>query len=177
MTDNQAAVERVLLETPVGRMIFSVEVNRAPATSAYFLADVRSGRFNGTTIHRIATEANQDPDQRIPIEVVQGGCSQPNIAPQPSLVHESTVVTGLRHSRGAISLARFAPGCVYHSFFICMRDEPSLDYGGLRQPDGLGFAAFGQAVEGVEVLDKLYARAEEREQLTRQIPILELRVA
>ncbi len=107
-----------------------VDVARAPETAGYFLRDVAAGLFDGTSFYRIATDANQDDDQPVSIEVIQGGLPQPEVAPASSLRHESTAETGLRHERGTISLARFAPGAVYHSFFICGRDEPSLDPGG-----------------------------------------------
>jgi peptidyl-prolyl cis-trans isomerase A (cyclophilin A) len=55
-----------------------------------------------------------------------------------------------------VSLARFAPGAVYHSMFVCIRDEPCLDEGGARNPDGLGFAAFGYVAEGFEQLQRMF---------------------
>jgi peptidyl-prolyl cis-trans isomerase A (cyclophilin A) len=161
----------VLISTPLGDMRLRIETVRAPATARYFLEDVDAGRFDGTSFYRIATDANQDDDQPVPIEVIQGGLPQPHQAPPPSLRHESTAETGLRHERGTISLARFAPGAVYHSFFLCRREEPSLDHGGSRNPDGQGFPAFGRLVDGFDVLDRLFAAAEPREALRRGIPI------
>jgi hypothetical protein len=38
-----------------------------------------------------------------------------------------------------------------------MRDEPGLDEGGSRNPDGLGFAAFGFVAEGFEHLARFFA--------------------
>jgi peptidyl-prolyl cis-trans isomerase A (cyclophilin A) len=84
----------------------------------------------------------------------------------------------LRHLRGTVSLARFLPGAVYHSFFVCMRDEPALDQGGARNPDGLGFAAFGQVVRGFEHLHRLYlehARTERGEYLDAPIGLRSFR--
>lgn len=172
---SEAADRRVLISTPLGDMRVHVDVARAPETAGYFLRDVVTGLFDGTSFYRIATDANQDDDQPVTIEVVQGGVRQPERAPAASLRHESTAETGLRHERGTISLARFAPGAVYHSFFICRRDEPSLDYGGARQPDGQGFPAFGKLVGGFDVLDRLFEAAEARELLSTEIPILRIR--
>ncbi|WP_157218066.1 peptidylprolyl isomerase [Flavisphingomonas formosensis] len=162
---------RVRLSTALGDMIIAVEQVRAPATGTYFLRDVASGRYDGTSFYRVVTLANQDPEQSVPIEIVQGGVRQPAEPTCPSLEHESTLRTGLRHRRGSISLSRFAPGAVYHGFFLCRRDEPELDHGGARQPDGLGFAAFGEIVEGFDVLDRIFARAEAREALRDEIAI------
>jgi peptidyl-prolyl cis-trans isomerase A (cyclophilin A) len=37
-----------------------------------------------------------------------------------------------------------------------MRDEPCLDAGGARNPDGLGFAVFGYVSEGFEELQRIF---------------------
>ena len=83
------------------------------------------------------------------IAVIQGGLRHEREDLPPVIAHETTAMTGLRHLKGTVSLARFAPGAVYHSFFICLRDEPVLDFSGARHPDGQGFAAFGRVVAGV----------------------------
>lgn len=171
MNEDPADGSRVRIVTALGEMVLGIDTHRAPATAAYFLDDVASGRFDGTSFYRIATGANRDEDQSVTIEVIQGGDPQPAIAPPPNLRHESTASTGLRHRRGTISLARFEPGAVYHSFFICRRDEPSLDFGGARQPDGQGFPAFGRIIAGFDVLDRLFDAAGPRERLAREIPI------
>ena len=58
-----------------------------------------------------------------------------------------------------------------------MRDEPELDFGGCRQPDGQGFAAFGQVIEGFKTLERIYQRGECDEMLTDEIPILDVSLA
>ena len=40
-------------------------------------------------------------------------------------------------------------------FFICIGDQPELDFGGRRNPDGQGFAAFGRVVKGMDVVRKI----------------------
>ena len=40
-------------------------------------------------------------------------------------------------------MAREAPNSATCSFFICIKEQPELDYNGARNPDGFGFAAFG----------------------------------
>jgi peptidyl-prolyl cis-trans isomerase A (cyclophilin A) len=70
-----------------------------------------------------------------------------------------------------LSLARFAPGTGSSEFFFCIGDQPQLDFGGLRNPDGAGFAAFGQLVSGEDILSEIYARAEEDHLLKRPIRI------
>jgi peptidyl-prolyl cis-trans isomerase A (cyclophilin A) len=125
----------------------AVDEGAAPVSSAYFLADVDGGMLDGSSIFRIVKGE---------IDVVQMGVCVTDTTIPPVIAHETTGKTGLRHRRGTVSLARFAPGAVYHSMFVCMRDEPSLDEGGTRNPDGQGFAAFGHVVDGLERLQRIF---------------------
>jgi peptidyl-prolyl cis-trans isomerase A (cyclophilin A) len=70
----------------------------------------------------------------------------------PPIAHETTRQTGLRHLDGTVSMARAQPGTANSEFFVCVGDQPALDFGGGRQPDGQGFAAFGRVVEGMDVI-------------------------
>ena len=151
--------ERALVEVTTAGFSFVIAActAQAPVSCAYFLADVDSGALDGSSVFRIVTLHNQEPALPAKIEVVQLGWRENDTGIPASIRHETTGVTGLRHTRGAVSLARFAPGAVYHSLFICMRDEPALDEGGARHPDGLGFAAFGFVVGGFEHLARLFA--------------------
>ena len=154
---------RVRIETELGAVTVEVFEDRAPASAAYFLADVRSGRFDGTSFFRIVTLDNQDAEPHRRIQVIQGGLRHTSTDLLPVSPHETTAMTGLKHLKGTVSLARFAPGAVYHSFFICLRDEPALDFGGARNPDGQGFAAFGRVVEGFEIVECIFGRGEMEE--------------
>jgi peptidyl-prolyl cis-trans isomerase A (cyclophilin A) len=161
---------RVAVETALGCLHIELHEHLAPHSCSYFLGDVRRGTYDQCSFFRIVTEKNHTAIGRPAIEVAQGGHPAIDAGMEPSIVHETTRVSGLGHRRGTLSLARFRPGAVYHSFFICFRDEPELDYGGRRNPDGQGFAAFGQLIEGGDVLDLLRERAEPHEMLRRPIP-------
>lgn len=147
---------RVEVVTPDFSFVIEVHVVAAPISGAYFLADVDAGRLNDTSIFRIVNMHNQPVRVPARIEVLQMGRREKDPAIPPVIAHETTGATGLRHRQGTVSLARFAPGAVYHSMFVCMRDEPALDEGGARNPDGLGFAAFGSVVEGFDHLRRLF---------------------
>jgi peptidyl-prolyl cis-trans isomerase A (cyclophilin A) len=136
--------------------VIEVHLSAAPISSAYFLADVDAGRLSDTSIFRIVNMHNQPDTVPAKIEVLQMGQREKDPTIAPVIAHETTSATGLRHRRGTVSLARFAPGAVYHSMFVCMRDEPALDEGGARNPDGRGFAAFGSVVEGFDHLRRLF---------------------
>jgi peptidyl-prolyl cis-trans isomerase A (cyclophilin A) len=165
----------VEVATALGRFSLDIREDAAPASAAYFLADVRAGLYDGSSFFRIVTLANQRVEEGRRIEVIQGGFRDAREDLPPVIPHETTAMTGLRHLKGTVSLARFAPGAVYHSFFICLRDEPALDFGGTRHRDGQGFAAFGRVVEGFDVVERIYARAEPREYLEDEIRIERVR--
>jgi peptidyl-prolyl cis-trans isomerase A (cyclophilin A) len=124
--------------------------------SAYFLADVDAGVLRSSSVFRIVNLHNQPADHPAKIEVIQMGRRETNPDIPASIRHETTGMTGLRHLKGTVSLARFAPGAVYNSLFVCMRDDPGLDEGGSRHPDGQGFAAFGFVAEGFEQLARFF---------------------
>lgn len=68
-------------------------------------------------------------------------------------------------------MARFEPGTADGSFFFCINDQPELDHGGKRYDDGLGFAVFGQIIQGRDVLELIYQKAENQEYLENEITI------
>ena len=54
---------------------------------------------------------------------------------------------------GTISMARIEPGSASSEIFICINDQPELNYGGRRNIDGQGFAAFGKVIKGMDLVD------------------------
>jgi peptidyl-prolyl cis-trans isomerase A (cyclophilin A) len=169
-------MSRVQIETALGDIEIDVFDDRAPASAGYFLADVRGGLYDGSSFFRVVTLQNQSAEERRRIEVIQGGLRHEREDLPPIIPHETTAMTGLRHVKGTVSLARFAPGAVYHSFFVCLRDEPVLDFSGLRHPDKQGFAAFGRVTQGFEVVERIYARAEAQEYLGNAVRIERIRI-
>jgi peptidyl-prolyl cis-trans isomerase A (cyclophilin A) len=149
------ALPVVVLETALGRIEIEVETGAAPKSSASFLAYVDAGLYDGAAFYRTV---RADNDNGYPvISVVQGGVLDEGDA-LPPVAHESTADTSLRHTDGTISLARAEPGTASGAaFFICIDDQPSLDFGGLRNRDGLGFAAFGRVIRGMDVIRTIHA--------------------
>lgn len=152
------------IETELGSFTLALEADKAPITTANFLAYVDGGLIGGMTAYRIVTLANQPATIEHKIEVVQWGAPPVNESYEnafPTIAHEPTSVTGLRHKHLTISMARFALGTAGAGFFICIGDQPELDDGGRRHPDGTGFAAFGQVVEGEDTVLAIFGRAAE----------------
>jgi peptidyl-prolyl cis-trans isomerase A (cyclophilin A) len=149
--------ERVRVQTELGDIVIEVDTTRAPVTAANFLAYVDGGHYDGGTFHRTVRLDNQ-PESTIKIEVIQAGVnpdkSKAGFAP---IALERTSVTGLRHKDGVVSMARGAPDSANSGWFICINDQPSLDFGGMRNPDGQGFAAFGHVVSGMDVVRRIQA--------------------
>ena len=74
------------------------------------------------------------------------------------ITHEPTSLTGLRHRNGTISIARDAVGTgTAGAFFVCIGDQPALDFGGKRNPDGQGFAAFGHVTNGMRLIREIWS--------------------
>ena len=146
---------RVLVQTELGDIVVEVDQARAPATAANFLRYMDAGHYNGGSWHRTVTLDNQ-PESEVKIEVIQAGVN-PDVAKSgfPPIPIERTDATGLLHKDGVISMARGAPDSATSGWFICINDQPSLDFGGKRNPDGQGFAAFGRVVQGMDVVRKI----------------------
>lgn len=160
---------RVVLDTEAGRIVLAVEAEHAPKTSANFLRYVDAGLYDGAAFHRAVTMDNQ-PTNRVKIEVIQAGPGVDS-ATFPPVALERTTLTGLKHRDGAISLARDVADTATADFFICIGDQPSLDFGGKRNPDGQGFAAFGRVVQGMDVVRKIQRSPVKEQKLTPPIRI------
>lgn len=146
---------RVRIETDKGDVEVELDPARAPATVANFLKYVDGGFYAGGRFHRTVTPGNQ-PDNKVKIEVVQAGIDPGKVRDEfPPIKLERTRDTGLRHKDGTISMARDGPDTATSDFFICIGDQPELDFGGKRNPDGQGFAAFGTVVKGMDVVKKI----------------------
>jgi peptidyl-prolyl cis-trans isomerase A (cyclophilin A) len=167
----------VVLRTPLGEIELLVDAGHAPVTAANFLRYVDAGHYDGGRFHRTVRLDNQ-PQNRVKIEVVQAG-----VGPEregdgfPAIPLERTTATGLRHRDGTVSMARDGPDTAISDFFICLGDQPSLDHGGARNPDGQGFAAFGRVVRGMEVVRRIQAAPADGQSLTPPVPILSARRA
>jgi len=150
--------EPVLVEvtTDLGRFVVDVYVAAAPESSKSFLEFVDGNLYEGATFYRTVT---RDNDNGSPvIEVIQGGLADDAETPAP-VRHETTEQTGILHKDGVISLARAEPGTGSGAaFFICIGDQPGLDFGAPRNPDMQGFAAFGKVIEGMDVVRAIHAR-------------------
>lgn len=144
---------RVRIATDSGAIVVELALDKAPVTVANFLRYVDEKRYDGGSFYRAVTLQNQLPASQQPqIEVIQGGIDTDSSKRLPPIAHETSDRIGIRHTDGVISMARGAPGSASSEFFFVINNQPALDFGGLRNPDGQGFAAFGHVVDGMNVV-------------------------
>ncbi len=151
--DEPDSAATVIIHTELGDIRAVLYMKHAPVTCANFMKYVGLFGKEGGTFYRTVTPENQ-PDNKIKIEVIQGGFNPDQIDTagiRPVLL-ERTSKTGLSHKDGTLSMARNSTDSGSTEFFICIGDQPELDYGGMRNPDGQGFAAFGRVVSGMEIV-------------------------
>lgn len=166
----------VVMTTPLGEIEVELAQDAAPVTTDNFLHYVDGGFYDGGRFHRTVTSDNQSnanlktekidagvspnptepaglPNDAVVIEVIQAGINPHRQGEQNAPIPlERTSDTGIRHEDGAISMARLSEDSAVSDFFICIGDQPELDFGGKRNVDGLGFAAFGKVTRGMDVV-------------------------
>ena len=139
-----AQAQTVKLSTNQGDIFIQLDAAKAPKTVANFLAYVKSGHYSGTIFHRV-----------IDGFMIQGGGMTPDMREKPTnppIALESN--NGLSNVRGTVAMARTGvPDSATAQFFINVKDNPFLNASGSSSPDG--YAVFGNATQGMDVVDKI----------------------
>ncbi len=144
----------VKLITRLGDIVLELRPDKAPITTANFLRYVDKRLYDHATFYRASRpEGAQDYEYG----VIQGGLQNNPAYILKPIAHESTTKTGLKHTHGAISMGRRAPGTATSDFFICVGDQPYLDADPSQTGDNKGFACFGYVTEGLEVVKQIMA--------------------
>jgi peptidyl-prolyl cis-trans isomerase A (cyclophilin A) len=165
---------RVLIQTDKGDIEVVLDAAKAPATVANFLKYVDGKFYDGGRFHRTVTPDNQ-PRNKVKIEVVQAGINPDRSKDEfPPIKLERTKDTGMAHKDGTISMARGGPDTATSDFFVCVGDQPELDFGGKRNPDGQGFAAFGRVVKGMDVVKTIQQAPADGQTLKPPVKILKV---
>ena len=161
----------VLMRTDLGDLHLAIDTLRAPVTGANFLRYVDRSLYTGGTFYRAVRLDNQ-PNDEVTIEVVQGGMDRTRRDDAFDPIElESTDVTGILHLDGVLSMARSGPNSARAEFFITIGAQPSLDAGGARNADGLGFAAFGRVLAGMAVVRAIQSRPTDGQYLVNRVGI------
>jgi len=141
---------RVALNTKEGTIVIDLNQEKAPITAGNFLRYIDQKRYDGSTFYRASR-----PPNATDYGVIQGGLQNNPAKILKPIAHEPTSKTGLKHTDGTISMGRNAPGTATSDFFICLGDSAYLDADPKAPGDNLGFAAFGQVVQGMDVVKKI----------------------
>ena len=137
----------VVLATSMGEIVIELDREKAPLTTANFLAYVASGFYDGTVFHRV-----------IDGFMVQGGGF--SVSEAGELVRKTTrdpiaaeSQNGLKNVRGSVAMARRREAnSATSQFFINHADNARLDFPSF---DGTGYTVFGRVTSGLEVVDKI----------------------
>ena len=170
----ESSLPQVRMKTDLGDIIIEIDTISAPITAVNFLKYVDEKIFKSAFFYRVVRMDNQ-PNNEIKIDVIQGGLgydeSPLSLAP---IEHETTDKTGILHKDGVISMARMEPGTASSEIFICVGDQPELDFGGKRNPDGQGFAAFGNVIKGMAVAEKIHSISAPKQYLDKPVIIFKI---
>lgn len=149
------ATQLVVIETTMGDITVEIETERAPVTAANFLRYVDEDRFDGTAFYRAMHLDWGEP----PNGLLQGGTQMHPDRVLDPIAHEPTTQTGLSHTDGALSMARYEPGSATGDFSIMIKDQTGLDATPASSDPSLqaGFAVFGHVVAGMDVVHAIHA--------------------
>lgn len=161
------------ISTSFGNIHIELYPEEASVTVANFLKYVDNQLYDGTNFYRVCTPENEK-DRTVKIEVIQGGDVSEEKQFEPIPI-ETTKQTGITHQNGTLSMARDTPNSATGSFFICINNQPELDFAGKRNPDGQGFAAFGRVTRGMKVVKRIQAQKESGQYLIEPVVIQSIR--
>jgi len=164
--ENNTSPINVIFKTEMGLIEVEVYADKAPISSASFLAHVDQGLFAADGGFNRALRKDNNSGTVADMEVLQGGILDSEIL-LPAIAHESTRQTGLSHINGTLSLARSDIGTASGGvFFICIGDQSSTfdaDSEGTKKAEknyGLnltqGYAAFGRITKGMDVVRAIH---------------------
>ena len=145
----ETVTTNIAFKTSKGDIIIELYNQIAPITVDNFLRHLDGGYYDGSSFYRTVTHQNDNGSPKI--EVIQGGLGDID-KPFPAISHESTNITKLKHEDGTISMSRGEVNSATSDFFICIGSQQGLDFGGERNNDGQGFAAFGKVIEGMDIV-------------------------
>jgi peptidyl-prolyl cis-trans isomerase A (cyclophilin A) len=152
-------MKHVLFASRIGNIKIEIDDKNAPITVANFIQHIETGIYNSASFYRTVRKSNQL--YKPFIDVVQGGLGLKVFddsynPPFKPILHESTIITGILHLNATISMSRTSIDTASSEFFICIGNQPELDFGGRRNPDGFGFAAFGKIIKGMELIEVIH---------------------
>ena len=167
---------KICIYTGLGDIYADIFLDNAQTTSSNFLEYINKNLYDSCYFYRSVKPGNQS-NNKIKIAVIQGGFENDlSLKMLPPIPHESTEKSGIHHLNGTLSMARNDTGTATSEFFICIGEQPELDYGGKRNPDGQGFAAFGRVYKGMEIVKKIHSMKDTNQYLVNRVFIDSIRI-
>jgi len=145
---------QIAMETTMGTIVIALETQRAPISAGNFLRYADEKRLDGTVFYRaMRLDWGEQPNG-----LIQGGTQWDPKRILPPIAHEPTSETGVKHTKGAISMARYEPGTATGDFSILLSDMEGLDADPASADPELraGYAAFGHVVSGMDVVRAIW---------------------
>jgi peptidyl-prolyl cis-trans isomerase B (cyclophilin B) len=135
----------ITFRTTMGDFSIELDFEKAPITSANFLAYAKENFFNETVFHRVINGF-----------MVQGGGMTADMRQKQSKEPiENEADNGLQNKIGSIAMARTSdPHSASSQFFINVADNDFLNHTS-KDMQGWGYAVFGKVVEGMSVIEKI----------------------
>lgn len=168
---------KAIFYTEFGQVTIELFEQDAPITTKNFIEYVERKDYDSTFFYRTVHMDNQ-PHSKIKIEVIQGGLGFVDNHPKRTapISHENTQTTDIKHLNGTLSMARADTGTATSEFFICINDQPELDYKGKRNPDKQGFAAFGKVISGMDIVHKIHRKKDTKQFYIQPVIIDSIRI-
>ncbi|MEY4083846.1 MAG: hypothetical protein RL483_1215 [Pseudomonadota bacterium] len=133
------------LHTNKGKIVLSLQAEKAPKTVENFISYVKDGHFDGTIFHRVINGF-----------MIQGGGFDQDMHQKPTRDPiDNEAANGLKNKAYTVAMARTNdPHSATAQFFINVSDNDFLDF---KSPSGSGwgYAVFGEVTEGREVVDAI----------------------
>jgi len=156
----------VQLETSAGTLRIELDDEKAPLSTANFLAYVNKGHYDGTVFHRV-----------IKGFMIQGGGFEPGMKQKPTdapIRNEAN--NGLKNKHYTLAMARTGdPHSASAQFFINTTDNAFLDHRA-ENAQGWGYAVFGRVTEGTDVVDRIETARTGRKGMHDDVPLDDVRI-
>lgn len=144
----------------MGVITLELDAEKAPLSTANFLAYVNKGHYNNTVFHRV-----------IPGFMIQGGGFEPGMTQKPTdkpINNEAN--NGLKNDHYTVAMARTSdPHSATAQFFINVTNNGFLNHTA-PSAQGWGYAVFGKVTGGTDIVKKIEGVATGRKGLHDDVP-------
>ncbi len=144
----------------MGVITLELDADKAPLSTANFLAYVNKGHYDNTVFHRV-----------IPGFMIQGGGFEPGMTQKPTdkpINNEAN--NGLKNDHYTVAMARTSdPHSATAQFFINVTNNGFLNHTA-PSAQGWGYAVFGKVTGGTDIIKKIEGVATGRKGFHDDVP-------